>query len=187
MKLQNKDNTMRSLFAALTVTAFTIVHPALADGHQSGLTGATVVITNTFQGEQTDGVETDVAAFRLTNNQFAIVGDGVEFADFITLYTVDISGNSIAYTWGDGDFAQQLSGPTPDGNHDRNYFVFDLPEGQVITSVTLDEAASALLEGSAAPTAMVLAPNRIVTDFSSGVIRGVGFNPVFSVSVEAAN
>lgn len=178
---------MKPIFAALTTTALTIAQPALADGHQSELTGATVVITNTFQGDQTGGVETDVAAFGLANNQFSTVGDGVEFADFITLYTVDISSDSIAYTWGDGEFAQQLSGPTPDGNHDRNYFVFDLPDGQMITSVTLDDAASALLEGSAEPTATVLAPNRIVTDFSSGVIRGVGFNPVFNVTVDAAN
>ena len=48
--------------------------PAFADG----LMGATVVITNTFQGGQTDGAEVDVAGFGMLNNQFATVGDGME-------------------------------------------------------------------------------------------------------------
>jgi hypothetical protein len=76
-----------------------------------------------------------------------------------------------------------LAGPTPDGNHDRNYFIFDLPEGKAITAVTFDAGASDLLDGSAEPTAAVIGANRIVTDFSSGVIRGAGFNPVYSVTV----
>lgn len=176
---------MKPFHAFLVAATCTAALPALADSHEGGLDGATVVITNTFQGAQTDGFETDVSAFGLVNNQFAKVGDDVEYSDFITLYTVDISGESIAFTWGDGAFAQQLSGPTPEGNHDRNYFIFDLPEGMAITAVTFDEAASELLDGSAIPTATVVGPRRIVTDFASGVIRGVGFNPVYSVTVEA--
>ena len=159
---------------------------AFAGGHSGGLDGATVVITNTFQGAQTEGNETDVAAFGLNNNRFATVGDDVEFPDFITLYTVDLSGDSISFTWGDSDMANQLSGPTPDGNHDRNYFIFDLPEGVAITDVTFDATTSDMIDGSADPTAAVLGPNRIVTDFSSGVIRGAGFNPSFKVTVGAA-
>lgn len=178
---------MKLLHTCLIATTSLFAVPALADSHQAGLEGATIVITNTFQGEQTEGVETDVSAFGLVNNQFALVGDSVEFPDFITLYTVDISADSISFTWGEGEFAQQLAGPTPDGNHDRNYFVFDLPEGMAITAVTLDAEASDLIEGSAAPTAAVLGPNRIVTDFASGVVRGTGFNPVYTVSVGAAN
>lgn len=159
---------------------------AFAGSHGGGLDGATVVITNTFQGAQTDGNETDVAAFGLNNNRFATVGDDVEFPDFITLYTVDISGDNISFTWGDSDMANQLSGPTPDGNHDRNYFIFELPEGVAITDVSFDAAASDMIDGSAEPTAVVLGPNRIVTDFSSGVIRGAGFNPSFAITVGPA-
>lgn len=160
--------------------------PAIADGHAGALEGATVVITNTFQGAQTEGAEVDVAAFGLLNNRFGTVGDGIEFPAFITLYDVDISGNSISFTWGDSDFAQSLAGPTPDGNHDRNYFLFDLPEGTVITAVEFDADTSDLIDGSAVPTAKVIGPNRIVTDFAAGVIRGTGFNPVYKVTIERA-
>lgn len=170
----------------VAATLLLSVSAALADGHASGLTGSTVVITNTFQGAQTDGAEVDVAAFELANNQFAAVGDGVEFPAFITLYDVDISSQGIAFAWGDSAFAKQLSGPTPEGNHDRNYFIFDLPEGKAITDITFDAKASDMLEGSAAPTAAVLGPNRVVVDFSSGVIRGEGFNPVFNVTMDDA-
>lgn len=152
-----------------------------------GLTGTTVVVTNTFQGAQTDGAEVDVAAFSLANNQFAVVRDGIEFPEFITLYDIDISADSIRFVWGDSEFAQQLSGPTPDGNHDRNYFVFDLPTGTMITDVAFDADASEMIDGSAAPTAAILGPNRIVVDFSSGVIRGAGFNPVLSVTLSTAD
>ncbi len=149
------------------ITSFTMAllaittQSALANDHSSGLTGAQVVATNTFQGEQTDNIETDVSAFGLVNNQFSTVGKDIEFPDFITLYSVDISADSIAFSWGSGDFAKQLSGPTPQGNHDRNYFVFNLPAGKRIAAVTLDKEASSLIEGSAMPTATVLAPNRI--------------------------
>ena len=151
-----------------------------------GLIGSTVVITNTFQGAQTENAEVDVSGFGLVNNRFSTVGDEVEFDDFITLYDVDVSANAVAFTWSDSEFAQQLSGPTPEGNHDRNYLIFDLPEGKAITAVAFDAEASDLLEGSAEPTAVVLGPNRIVTDFSGGVIRGTGFNPVYAITVEDA-
>jgi len=151
-----------------------------------GLTGATVVITNTFQGAQTEGAEVDVSAFDLMNNQFATVGGDVEFPAFITLYDVDVSADRIKFTWGDSPFAEQISGPTPDGNHDRNYFVFDLPEDKAITDVAFDADASDMIDGSATPFAAVLGPNRIVIDFAAGVIRGDGFNPAFAVTVSDA-
>lgn len=173
---------MKPLSLTLAVLALSATQLA-AGGHSKGLTGATVAITNTFQGAQTEGAEVDVSAFGLLNNQFATVGGDTEFPAFITLYDVDVTADSIRFAWGDSDFAQQLSGPTPEGNHDRNYFLFDLPAGKAITAVTFDAEASDLIDGSATPTAAILGPNRIVTDFSSGVIRGAGFNPVFSVTV----
>ncbi|MEO1369979.1 MAG: hypothetical protein AAFX50_22585, partial [Acidobacteriota bacterium] len=39
-----------------------------------------------------------------------------EFPEVITLYDVDITEDSIRFAWGNSDFAQQLSGPTPDGS-----------------------------------------------------------------------
>jgi|GEM_PF-4292160 len=167
----------------LTAAVTLLASPLFAGSHASGLRGATVAITNTFQGAQTDGVETDVAAFGMNNNRFAVVGDDVEFPDFITLYSVEITADSIGFRWGDSEMAQTLSGPTPDGNHDRNYFLFDLKEGQAITDVSFDADASDLIDGSAEPTATVIGPNKLVTDFSSGVIRGAGFNPVYTVTV----
>ena len=160
---------------------------ALADGHAAGLMGSTVVITNTFQGAQTDNVETDVAMFGMLNNRFATVGDRLEFPAFITLYDVEITADSIGFTWGDSEMAERLSGPTPEGNHDRNYLIFDLPEGKAITAITFDVAASDLLQGSAEPTAAVIGPNRVVIDFSTGVVRGAGFNPTFAVTVGDAS
>ena len=171
---------------AIAAVTLVLASQAIAGGHATGLTDATVVITNTFQGAQTEGAEVDVSAFGLLNNQFAVVGEEVEFPGFITLYDVDVSADAIRFTWGDSAFAQQLSGPTPEGNHDRNYFIFDLPEGKAITKVTFDAASSDMIEGSAVPTATILGPNRIVTDFSTGVIRGSGFNPAFSVTVSDA-
>ena len=173
-----------TVFSAAVLVASATV--AFADGHASGLTGSTVAITNTFQGARTEGAEVGVAAFGLANNQFGVVGDEIEFPAFITLYDVDLTADSVKFTWGDSDFAKQLSGPTPDGNHDRNYFLIDLPEGKAITAVTFDAAGSEMIDGSAEPKAQVLAPNRFVIDFDGGVIRGAGFNPAFSITVEDA-
>ncbi|MEM9523200.1 MAG: hypothetical protein AAF982_04275 [Pseudomonadota bacterium] len=157
-----------------------------ATGYAAGLDGATVLITNTFQGAQTENVEKDVSAFGMTNNVFASVGAGMEFPEFITLYDVDVAADRISFRWITSEMADRLSGPTPDGNHDRNYFVFDLPEGLAITDVVFDRAGSALLEGSADPTAEVISPNKIVMDFAAGVVRGVGFNPSFIVSTSTS-
>ncbi len=151
-----------------------------------GLHGASVVLTNTFQGEFSGGNEVDVASFGFHNNRFAKVTDAVEFPNFITLYHVDISADSLAFTWTDSEFANSVSGSTPEGNHDRNYFIFDLPEGEAITSIVFDAEASQMLPDSAEPTATILGPNRVVTDFSGGVVRGLGFNPVFKVTVGPA-
>lgn len=148
------------------------------------LDGATFVVTNTFQGAQTEGVEMDVAAFGLDNNKFATVGDGVELPVFINIYDVDVSGDMIKFTWVETDFSKQITGPTPEGNHDRNYFTFDLPQGVAITGVAFDAENSEMLEGSTAPEAQVLGPNRIVIDNMVGVVRGVGFNPAFKISFE---
>ena len=151
---------------------------AMADG----IDGARFVVTNTFQGGQTGGSEVDVAKFGLTNSVFATVSGEVEIPGFITLYDIDVTADTIGFTWIETEFSKTITGPTPEGNHDRNYITLDLPEGVEITGIAFDAAASKLLEGSAEPTAAVLGPNRIVTDFSTGVVRGVGFNPVFKLT-----
>ena len=148
------------------------------------LKGSSFVVTNTFEGNAGGGSvpETDVSAFGLDNNKFAVVGDGVELPVFIAIYDVDVSGDMIRFTWRETDFSKQITGPTPEGNHDRNYFTFDLPEGVAIEKESFDADASDMLEGSVAPTAAVLGPNRIVIDNMGGVVRGVGFNPAFKVT-----
>ena len=61
-----------------------------------------------------------------------------------------------------------VSGPTPE-NNDRNYFIFDLPEGKAITEAAFDAEASELLEGSAEPSITIIGPNRIVTNFDAAL------------------
>ena len=68
---------------------------------------------------------------------------------------------------------------------DRNYFVFDLLENEVISAISFDPLTSGLLSGSALPTAEILSPNQIMTIFGEGVIRELGFNPVFNVTTSA--
>ena len=166
------------IFAALLASALPTA------GFADDLTGTTFVVTNTFEGNAGGHImpETDVAAFGAENNKFAVVGEGVELPVFISIYDIDVSADRIKFTWRETDFSKQITGPTPAGNHDRNYFIFDLPEGVAIDSVSFDAEASEMLEGSAEPTAEVLGPNRIVTDNLEGVVRGVGFNPVFKIT-----
>jgi hypothetical protein len=178
MELKMTINLFKTLALCAAVSTPFAVNAA-------GLDGAAVVITNTFQGGQTDGVETDVGKFGMVNNVFSTVGDAVEFPQFITLYDVDITSDAVAFTWITSEMADRLSGPTPDGTHDRNYLTFDLPAGVVITEVGFDAAGSDLLEGSATPTAEIISGNKVVVDFASGVVRGVGFNPRFTVTTGA--
>jgi len=148
-----------------------------------GLMGANVLTFNTFQGKMTEGIETDVGMFGMNNNQFASVGDGVELPGFLGLYDVDFDANSISFNWVETGFSSSVAGPTPEGNHDRNYFVFDLPADMAITGIEFDSASSSLLDGSADPSAAVISRNKIVTDFAGGVIRDLGFAPRFIISV----
>lgn len=171
---------LRALLACL-FTAGALTQPAGAEG----LGGATVLVTNTFQGARSEGVEVDVAAFGLDSNLFATVGEGVEFPAFLTLYDVDLTADRIAFRWVDSAFSRQLAGPTPEGNNDRNYFTFDLPAGVAISEVTFDPDASDLLGRSSAPVAPVISGNRVVVNFAGGVVRGLGFDPVFRVAFEA--
>lgn len=175
----NLANLARPLAYASAVAALMAATPAAADG----LAGAKMLVFNTFQGELTKGMETDVGAFGMNNNLFAQVGDGVELPAFIGLYDIDASADGIAFAWAESDFSAKFAGVTPDGNHDRNYFVFELPAGKAITAISFDAAASALPEGSAVPTAAVVSRNKVVTDFAAGVIRGAGFAPAFKVTI----
>ncbi len=148
------------------------------------LMGTTFVVTNTFEGDAGGNKvdETDVAAFGLDNNKFAVVSEEVELPTFINIYDIDVSADMIKFTWRETEFSSQITGPTPEGNHDRNYFVFDLPEDVMIESVTFDPENSEMLENSVEPVATVLGPNRFVIDNIGGVVRGVGFNPAFKVN-----
>ncbi|MEM7241974.1 MAG: hypothetical protein AAF429_07300 [Pseudomonadota bacterium] len=158
--------------------AFGLSSAAMADG----LLGANFVITNTFQGAQTDNNELDVAGFGFKNNVFATVGEDVELPSFINIYDVDVSKDMIKFTWVETDFSKTITGPTPEGNHDRNYIIFDLPKGVAIDTIAFDAAASDMLEGSAEPTAAVIGSNRVVMDNAGGVVRGVGYNPAFKLT-----
>jgi len=172
--------TRRTLLALGIGTA---LHGGAVHGTEPTLAGTRFVVTNTFQGAQTDGAEVDVSSFELDNNRFATVGDGVELPAFISIYDVDVSDTAIAFTWVDTEFSRRLNGVTPEGNHDRNYFVFDLPGDVAITGIRFDAERSELLPESTAPEARVLGPNRVVIDNDAGVVRGVGYNPAFEITL----
>lgn len=147
-----------------------------------GLHGARFLTSNLFQGNDTDGIEVDVAAFGLTNNLFTTVGNGVELPGFITLYDVDVSKDAISFNWIKSEFSNQVGGVMPSDKHDRNYFTFDLPEGVEITGITFDADGSNLAEGSALPTATLISGNKVMTEFADGVIRVEGFAPRFIIT-----
>lgn len=151
------------------------------------MSNRTVMVSNTFTGALTKGVETDVGRFGMNNNLFATVGGDVEFPGFLGLYSVDLDGTGVAFSWVETDFSKSVAGPTPEGNFDRNYFVLDLPAGTVIKSVEYDAAGSKLIDGSALPTAEVISSNKFVTLFGAGVIRQAGFEPRFTVTLGAAD
>lgn len=176
----HKKTSQRLTAAVAALAMLASAAPSVAG---EGLSGVKVLTFNTFTGGMTEGVETDVGMFGMNNNLFAKIGDGVELPQFITLYDIDFGNDSISFNWVETEFSKTIVGPTPDGNHDRNYFVFDLPAGKAITQVTFDAAGSKLLDGSAEPTAMVVSRNKIVTDFGGGVDRNLGFAPRFTIVV----
>lgn len=173
MKIEKLLTTV-CVFGGLMVST-----PAIA----GELTEINMLVFNTFQGKLTKDIETDVGAFGMNNNQFSKTGDGVELPAFIGLYDIDVSDNSIAFSWVESDASSKFAGPTPEGNHDRNYFVFDLPKNKKITKISFDATKSKLLDDSKEPTAAVISRNKIVTDFAGGVIRGPGFAPVFTITI----
>lgn len=175
--------TIRTIAATAIVFAASLSTPAIA---ADGLSGAQVLTTNTFAGGPTEGAEVDVGAFGMNNNLFATVGSNVEFPSFIGLYDIDIDENSISFNWVDTGVSQSMAGSTPEGNNDRNYFVFGIPAGMAIKSIEFDAAGSNLLDGSAEPTARVVTRNKIVTNFAAGVIRADGFAPKFTLTIGAA-
>jgi len=150
----------------------------------SDLSGTRFVVSNLFKGDSTKGVEVDVTQFGLTNNLFSTVTDGIELPGFITLYDIDISENSVSFDWVESDFSKKVGGVMPDDKHDRNYFMFDLPEGTEIVSVELDRDESKLHKGSAMPTVKLIAANKFMTEFAAGVIRKEGFRPSFKIQVK---
>lgn len=166
---------------SILTTGFAVALASTATA--AGLNGVSVVTTNTYTGPLSKGHEVDVGNFGLPNSQFAKVGSGVEQPAFIALYDIDFSDNAIRFKWVKTPFSVKASGPVAKGQFDRNYFTFDLPKGLAITKIEFDAANSNLLKGSAKPTAKIIAPRRVLVTFGPGVIRKIGFNPQFKVTV----
>jgi len=169
----------QSLKFAATAALISMSAPVAAQD----LAGVSFVVSNLFQGDSTNQVETDVSAFGLTNNLFAEVGNDVELSGFIQLYDLDVSSSHVTFSWIDTEFSDEVGGPMPADKHDRNYFIFDLPNGVSIENVAFDPSASNLLDGSALPSVKLLAPNRFVTEFADGVVRKEGFRPSFAITL----
>jgi len=164
--MQNK------LVSFAIITASLVFNPAAAS-----LLGTNVLVRNTIEAPFTGGAEVDVA------NQSATVSSATtEFPSFVDIYDIEIVEDSISFRWVDTDFSQSIAGPIPPSVFDRNYFEFDLPTNMIITDISFDALASGLLSGSAQPSAELLAPNQVLTVFDEGVIRNLGFNPVFNIT-----
>ena len=119
-----------------------------------------MAVTNTFESADNPGIEVNVSEFGFENDLTAtITAEGVEFPNFITIYDVDFTSDSVRFTWQEDAF---VSGVTPEGNHDRNYFTFDFPEGVSIASVAFDADASELVEPSALPSVELLRAKAIL-------------------------
>lgn len=86
-------NFRKVLVASVALGAFA---PSIAAAE--GLTGVTVLASNTFAGAPTEGAEMDVGIFGMKNNVFAEIGEGVELPAFIGLYDVDFGDNTLAFT-----------------------------------------------------------------------------------------
>ncbi len=155
------------------ITAGLMFNPAVAN-----LEGFVVSVQNTIQAPFTEGVEVDFG-----DSQSATVSSAItEFPSFVDVYDIDIASDSIAFRWVETDFSQSISGPVQPTIFDRNYFVFDLPANTIITNISFDASASNLLPGSAQPSAQIISSNQVLTIFGEGVIRELGFNPVFNIT-----
>jgi len=174
-------NKMKKIFLNKAVLIAALVLPITNIACAGNLSGTRFVVSNLFKGDSTEGVEVDVTKFGLTNNLFGTVGDGVELPRFITLYDIDIKDTSVTFDWVESKFSKKVAGSMPADKHDRNYFMFDLPEGKKIISVEFDELNSKLHEGSALPTTKLIGSNKFMTQFASGVIRKKGFKPSFKI------
>ncbi len=144
----------------------------------AGLSGVNSTVRNTIQSPAFTGGSEDPFG----DPQSTVVSSATEFPGFIDLYDINISDNSISFNWLNTGFSQAVGGPVGANVFDRNYFVFNLPENEVITSISFDAAASNLLAGSVEPSAQILGSNEVRTVFGEGVIRSVGFNPVFNIT-----
>jgi len=169
--------------SSLLLSILTVLYAGSSSANT--LLGSRVLVTNQFKGDSTNGIEVDVTEFGLTNNLFATVGDDVELPGFITLYDIDLTADSVRFNWIESEFSNSVSGKMPSDKHDRNYFVFDLPDNIQIASVEFDVNGSQLHEGSALPTVKLISTNKFMTEFSSGVIRKPGFKPSFKIAFNA--
>jgi hypothetical protein len=86
------------------------------------------------------------------------------------------------FNWVESAFSKKVGA---EYKHDRNYFMFDLPEGKEIASVGFDAERSSLHEGSALPTAKLISSNKFMTEFAAGVIRKRGFKPSFKITFKS--
>ncbi len=161
------------------LTHFTIISVCLAFNPAiAGLEEAVVSVQNTIQAPFTENAESNFGEQQSTTVSSATT----EFPSFVDAYDIDITDDSISFQWVDTEFSQSISGPVQPNIFDRNYFVFNFPENTVITEISFDPTASNLLPGSAHPSAQLLSSNQVVTIFDEGVIRELGFNPVFNIT-----
>lgn len=163
-------------FFLIIISSLTI-NPVLA-----GLIGVDVTVQNTIQSPSfTGGSEDPFGA-----PQTATVASTQEFPAFINAYDIDVADDSISFSWIDTPFSQAIGGTIGANVFDRNYFVFNLPTNVIITDIIFDPVASSLLTNSALPSAQIISSNQVMTVFGEGVIRDIGFNPVFTVTTSTS-
>ncbi|HFD13201.1 MAG TPA: hypothetical protein ENJ32_12150 [Crenotrichaceae bacterium] len=170
---------MFKLFICFTlITSSLIINSAIAS-----LEGTRVSVQNTIQAPFTEGFEVDFG-----NSQSTTVSStSIELPSFVDVYDIDLSSDSISFNWVETDFSNSISGPVQANIFDRNYFVFSLPANTIISDISFDPTASKLLPGSAEPSAEIVSSNQVMTVFDEGVIRELGFNPVFKITTSTVN
>jgi hypothetical protein len=142
---------------------------ALAITLTAGVATADTMFTvaNTFEDpKMTGGQEISTIAFSpdVYANQAATVGAGVEIANFVNFYEIDIAEDMSSLTMTVSDTAKPANNPMPANRFDRYYYTFT---GAGPASAEIDSTASTAAIANGA-TVSVTSTGRIVVAFGEG-------------------
>ncbi|MGR3659781.1 MAG: hypothetical protein ACU0CA_01160 [Paracoccaceae bacterium] len=136
----------------------------------AGVASADTIFTvaNTFEDPKlTGGAEISTIAFDagVYANQAATVSDGVEIANFVGFYKIDVAADMSTLTMTVSDTAKPFNNPMPADRFDRYHFTFT---GAGPTEATIDADASTAVIAQGASVA-ITTTGRLVITYSEGV------------------